>query len=94
VEERLTLEKANMDTSRVGIFDPADKTVEENQRRREEAEREEDEASLDPRIAVFARTLEKKEGGGSSWFGWLGGWKSGEQKQVEAELAGKIDENK
>jgi hypothetical protein len=89
----LALEKANMDRSRVGIFDPADKTVEQNRRWREEAEREEDEASLDPRIGVFARTLERKDGGGS-WFGWFGGWKSGEQKQVEAELAAKIEEKK
>ena len=83
-----------MDRARVGIFDPSDKTVEENRRRREEAEREDDEASLDPRIGVFSRTMEKKEGGGGSWFGWLGDWKSGEQKQVEAELAAKGEENK
>jgi len=64
----------------------------------EEAERGEDEGALDPRIGVFARSAmtgeEKKEGSSVSWFGWLSGWKRGEQKLVEAELAAQVKENK
>lgn len=79
-EERLRLEAENVDRTRVGIYDPGKETLEANRRRIEEMKKVEDEASLDPRVAVFYRG-EKKSG--SSWFGWLTG-KTGEEKQVEA----------
>ena len=98
VEDRLALEEANTDRARVGIFDPSEEEVEANRRRMEEAERGEDEGALDPRIGVFARAAttgeEKKEGSSVSWLGWLSSWKSGEQKQVEADLAAQVKENK
>lgn len=83
-EERLALERENTDRTRVGIFDPDVKVVEENRRRKEEMENPDDEESLDPRIGVFYRGREGKGGSSSSsWFGWMN-WKTGEQKQVEA----------
>jgi hypothetical protein len=84
VEERLALEKANTDRTRVGIFDPNAAVVDANMRRKEEMNQPDDESTLDPRVGVFYRDKgEKKE---SSWFGWLN-WKTGEAKQVEAEQA-------
>src|ERR1700733_5023111 len=58
-EERLALEAANMDRTRLGIFDPAVEVVENNRRRREEMGKVEDERTLDPRVDVFYR--DKKE---------------------------------
>jgi hypothetical protein len=81
VQDRLELEKANTDRTRVGIYDPDPKIVETNQKRKEEMKRPDDEATLDPRVGVFYRTRGEKSG--SSWFGWLN-WKTGEQKQAEA----------
>ena len=78
--DRLELERTNTDITRVGIFDPEEKIVEANRRRKEEMEQPEDEKNLDPRVGVFYRGREKSE---SSWFGWLN-WKTGEKKQVEA----------
>jgi hypothetical protein len=82
--ERLALEAANTDRTRVGIFDVDAETAERNRRRREEERKVEKEGTLDPRVGVFYRARdgeEKTEKG--SWFGWMN-WKSGEQKQVEA----------
>jgi hypothetical protein len=84
-EERLALEQANTDRARVGIFDPDPAVVERNRRRREEMEKLEDEKSMDPRVNVFYRNS-KEQSGFSSWFGWLN-WKTGEEKQLEAERA-------
>ena len=83
-EDRLVLEKANTDRSRVGIYDPDASVVEANRRRKEEMAKPEDETSLDPRVSVFYRDGGKENKSGSSWFGWLN-WKTGEQKQVEAQ---------
>jgi hypothetical protein len=79
-EERLALEKANVDAARVGIYDPAESVVEMNRRRREEMERVEDERTLDPRVGVFYRDTGDKK---AKWFEWWN-WKSGEEKQAEA----------
>jgi hypothetical protein len=84
-EERLALEAANMDRTRVGIFEPAVEIVEANQRRKEEREKVEDESTLDPRVGVFYRNKGEKKIS-SSWFGWWGS-KTGEQEQVEAAQA-------
>ena len=77
------MEKANTDRSRVGIYDPDASVVEANRRRKEEMEKPEDVGSLDPRVGVFYRDRGENKSG-SSWFGWLN-WKTGEQKQVEAQ---------
>ena len=81
-EERLALEQANTDRTRVGIFDPDPEVIERNRRRQEEMQNIEDEKTMDPRVNVFYRKAEEKSG--SSWFSWFTG-KTGEQKQVEAE---------
>jgi len=82
-EDRLALERENMDRTRVGIYDPAEDVVAANRRRREEMEKVEDEKSLDPRVGVFYRDVGERKR--ESWFSWI--WKSGEEKQVEAEKA-------
>ena len=72
--------------------------MEANRRRREEAEREEDEEALDPRIGVFARAAttrgEIKEGSSVSWLGWLSNWRNGGRKEVDAEFPAQVTENK
>jgi hypothetical protein len=82
-EDRLAMEKANTDATRVGIFDVDPAIAEANRRQREEMEKIEDEKTLDPRVGVFYRDRGEKK---NSWFGW---WnvKSGEEKQVEAAAA-------
>ena len=84
-EERLALEQANTDRTRVGIFDPDKSVIERNRRRKEQMEQIEDEKTMDPRVGVFYRGNEGKSRL-SSWFSWLD-WKTGEEKQVEAEQA-------
>jgi hypothetical protein len=84
-EERLALEAANMDRTRLGIFDPAVEVVESNRRRREEMGKVEDERTLDPRVDVFYRDKKEKKSS-SSWFTWWSS-KTGEQAQVEAAQA-------
>jgi len=79
-QDRLALEAANTDRTRIGIFDPSDEVVEANRRRLEEMQKVEDEKTLDPRVSVFYRDAGEKK---NSWFGWVN-WKTGEQKQVEA----------
>jgi hypothetical protein len=81
-EERLALEAANMDRTRLGIFDPAVEIVEANQRRKEEGEKVENENTLDPWVGVFYRNKGEKKSS-SSWFGWWGS-NTGEQEKVEA----------
>lgn len=67
----------------MGIFDPDSSVVEANRRRIEEMGKPEDEGSMDPRVGVFYRDRGENKSG-SSWFGWLN-WKTGEQKQVDAQ---------
>jgi hypothetical protein len=86
-EGRLRLEQQNTDRTRVGVFDPDVKIVEENRRRKEEMQKPEEEGQLDPRVSVFYRRREGKgEASSSSWFGWMN-WKTGEQKESKAEPA-------
>jgi hypothetical protein len=82
-QEKVALEQANTDRTRVGIFDPDPEVVARNRRQREEMEKVEDETAMDPRVNIFYRNSEEKSGL-SSWFGWLN-WKTGEQKQAEAQ---------
>ena len=77
-QERLQLERENVDRTRVGIFDVDPEIAERNRRRKEEEQKPEDVEKLDPRVAVFYRGRESKGG----WFGWMN-WKSVERKQVE-----------
>src|SRR5271163_28356 len=42
-QDRLALEAANMDRTRIGIFDPSDEVVEANRRRLEEMQKVDDE---------------------------------------------------
>ena len=83
-EERLALEAANTDRTRIGIFDPDKSVIERNRRKKEEMEKVMDEKTMDPRVNVFYRKTGEEKSGLASWFSWFN-TKTGEQKQVEAE---------